>query len=221
MNKNSLCEELSPLYEDYLKVIKPLIVDIERFYKKFPFQLYNEIRAFNDHVARCYDAPNQETIGANAKKARGHIDRIMLDCYKFLDVKLFDRIIKRFERRTKRIDLGMIDNGDFYRSYQQIRGAIVGDYKEARRLEAAEDKKPALDSFDKVYQGYRKLEDLLLENERKICWAIAKFSGKKMFAIIGWFLSAVISGILSIIIANDEIHKAVSVLIACLKEHVC
>lgn len=53
-----MTEEASRLivdcYVHYCEVIKPLIARIEALSEKIPLPLFNEIRAFNDHIARCY-----------------------------------------------------------------------------------------------------------------------------------------------------------------------
>lgn len=46
--------KISELYEIYLGLIKPLLSEIEANYEQFPEPLFNEIRAFNDHISRCY-----------------------------------------------------------------------------------------------------------------------------------------------------------------------
>lgn len=47
-------QTLAALYKRYNVVIKPLIAEIEARSEKMPLPLFNEIRAFNDHVAHCY-----------------------------------------------------------------------------------------------------------------------------------------------------------------------
>lgn len=63
--------KLKNLYQTYNTVIKPLIADIEARYEEFPISIFNEIRAFNDHVARCYrigiDANWSDIVWASRK----------------------------------------------------------------------------------------------------------------------------------------------------------
>lgn len=47
-------QKLKELYKIYNETIKLLIADIEARTQKFPIEIFNEIRSFNDHVARCY-----------------------------------------------------------------------------------------------------------------------------------------------------------------------
>ena len=98
-------EALRTIYQDYNKVIKPLIADVEERTEKFPLPLFNEIRALHDHIARCYsDKITPEQVETEIQKAERHVVRIMLDCYKCLNLSLHDSVLL-FERQTKNIDL--------------------------------------------------------------------------------------------------------------------
>jgi len=112
--------QITLLYRTYNDVIKPLIAEIEIRYEKFPTPVFNEIRAFNDHVARCHrENISNLDIENELRKAKGHIERIILDCYKFLNVALHKIVIKRFDKRTKGVDLGAINNGAFFIFYSR------------------------------------------------------------------------------------------------------
>lgn len=185
---------LSPLYVQYTNVIKPLIAAIEVRYEEFPTPLLNEIRAFNDHVARCFDEAGRDAdFSSNAGKAKGHIDRITFDCYKFLNVSLRDDVIKGFERRTRRVDLSAINSGEFYPEYKRRKSAIDHDLKEAKRQESCEDKSESVRLYERVYVGLRELEDFLIDNACAICWARARFTSKRLLSFLGWLASAVVS----------------------------
>ena len=101
MSAETIYSSLKPLYKSYNEVIKPLVAEIEARGQEFPLPLFNEIRAFNDHVAQCYwDDATDEKIKSETYKAERHITRIVLDCYKYLTLLLYDRVIK-FEHQTK------------------------------------------------------------------------------------------------------------------------
>ena len=88
--------------------------------------IFNEIRAFNDHISRCYMKPdNKDWIDTQIRKSESHIERIILDCYKFLNVSLYDKVIKDFDRRYKGVDLSCIDNGDFIIRHKKLSKEIV------------------------------------------------------------------------------------------------
>ncbi len=188
--------ELTALYNSYLN-IKPLIAEVEVRYEKFPTPVLNEIRAFNDHIARCYrDGITAEKIDRELKKAQGHIERIALDSYKFLNVMLHKKVIRRFDRRTKGVNLSAISNGDFFTAYSKAKQFIETNLKEAK-LQETQDKEHALRLFESVHNQYAGLEELLIENEKHICWAKARFYGNKAWKVAAWLMAAAVSGIIS------------------------
>lgn len=64
-------------YVQYCEVIKPIVARIEAQSEKIPLPLFNEIRAFNDHIARCYyNNPSDEYILEQVTKASRHIVRL-------------------------------------------------------------------------------------------------------------------------------------------------
>ena len=190
--------QLLPLYKAYNEHVKPLIADIEWHYEKFPLPIFNEIRAFNDHVARCYSEQlDQRIIEKQISKAKSHIERILLDCYKYLNVALYDKTITKFERWTRYIDIAVIDNGEFYPKYKTMRNNITINLKKAKMLERKNDKNEAILLYESVYNSYNDLYDLQEEYRLKINWAIAKFTTKKVITFLGWLGAAIISGIVS------------------------
>ena len=189
--------QITLLYRTYNEVIKPLIAEIEVRYEKFPTPIFNEIRAFNDHVARCHrENISNLDIETELRKAKGHIERIILDCYKFLNVALHQNVIKRFDKRTKGVDLGTINNGTFFAFYSETKRLINSHLKEAKLLEV-QDKEKSLNEYEFVYNKFSELETFLSDNERHICWARAKYYSSKISKLIGWLLAAIISGIIS------------------------
>jgi hypothetical protein len=190
-------EQVALLYRTYNEVIKPLIAEIEVRYEKFPTPIFNEIRAFNDHVARCFrENISDLDIENELRKANGHIERIILDCYKFLNVALHKNVIKQFDKRTKGIDLGAINNGTFVTSYSETKRLINTHLKEAKLLEV-QDKEESLKKYEFVYNKFSELEIFLNDNEQHICWARAKYYSSKITKLVGWLLAAIISGIIS------------------------
>jgi len=188
--------QLTVLYLSYLN-IKPLIAEIEVRYEKFPTPILNEIRAFNDHIARCYrEGTDNETIESNLRKAEGHIERIALDSYKFLNVKLHKKVIRRFDRRTKGINLHAISNGDFFTSYCESKMFIETNLKKAKLLET-QNKEQSLKLFELVHNKYSDVEQLIIDNEKNICWARARFYGNKILKFVAWLIAAIISGFIS------------------------
>lgn len=197
MNPNFF-ERLTPLYDKYNNVIKPLIAEIEVRFESFPTSIFNEIRAFNDHVSRCYLKPDDEKwINSQIHKAEGHIERMILDCYKFLNVSLYDSVIKKFDKEYKGVDLSNINNGDFLIQHKKITREIVVGLKKAKSKEVMEDKSESIAIYEEVHNKYTELEDLIELNCRNLFWAKGKFYTNRILRIILWFISAIVSGIVS------------------------
>jgi len=195
---DSVQAKLSPLYKTYNEVIKPLIAEIEARTEHFPTSLYNEIRAFTDHVARCHkEDVTDADVDIQISKAKGHIDRIVFDCYKFLNVYLFDVVVAKFDKRTKNIDLSLIDNGRFYIKYRELRQSIIDTLKEAKSLETRTNKEASLDKYQLAHNIYDDLEQHIIANDTNICWAKVKYTSSKFLRFLGWIGSAIISGIIS------------------------
>jgi hypothetical protein len=71
MQDSNFISKCSPLYDTYSTEIRPLISEIEARFEEFPVPILNEIRAFNDHVARCYqDINNEAFVDEQLKKSK-------------------------------------------------------------------------------------------------------------------------------------------------------
>ena len=105
-------KQIIALYDDYNTIIKPLIAEVEARTEQFPLPLFNEIRALHDHIARCYFkdiTPEQRNIEIH--KAERHVLRIILDCYKCLNLSIHDSVLL-FEKQTRHVDLTVLQNGE-------------------------------------------------------------------------------------------------------------
>ena len=173
--------QLGKLYRQYLAVVKPLLAKIEATYEKFPIQVHNEIRSFNDHIARCYkEGSNDEYIEEQIKKARGHLHRIILDCYKLLNVA-FKRSDETFEKQTKNIDLSLVSNGDFLKKYIELRQKAIDAVKDARRHETAdiEEGEVSFLRYEKACNAYTDLENYVKGEMFYIDWIKRKYTAKR------------------------------------------
>jgi hypothetical protein len=192
----SQLKTLASLYDEYNQTLKPLIASYEAREEKFPLPIYNEIRAFNDHVARCYHANTKPgEIDGELKKAERHIHRLVFDCFKYLNVSLND-YIRKFERQTRRVDLTKINNGEFYLKYKQLLDDAIKCVREAKKIEST-NRQNAFDNYEKAFNTYCELEELIQDNLTNVSWARVFFTGKVFLKIILWLLAALISGIIS------------------------
>lgn len=194
-------DKIKELYRDYNVVIKPLIAEVEARIEQFPLPLFNEIRALHDHIARCYsDGITSEQILVEIEKAERHVIRIMLDCYKCLNLSLHDSLLL-FERQTKHIDLTVLKDGTFYPAYKSMRVRAVQAVRKAKSLESV-DTNDALDAYQESYNLYTELEVLIENITPDLHWARIRFTVRKGLQVLLWILSAVVSGIVSILLAD-------------------
>lgn len=189
------------LYKEYNMVIKPLIAELEARTEQFPLPLFNEIRALHDHIARCYsERISSNQVDSEIHKAERHVTRIMLDCYKCLNLSLHDEVLL-FERQMKNVDLTVLQNGTFYPKYKTLRTKATKMVRKAKSLESL-DTQSALDTYQNSYNLYCDLENVIEEVVPDLHWARIRFSVRKSMQVLLWILSAIASGVISIILAK-------------------
>lgn len=189
------------LYQDYNTVIKPLIAEVEARTEQFPLPLFNEIRALHDHISRCYsDNVSSEQIDSEIHKAERHVVRIMLDCYKCLNLSLHDEVLL-FEKQTKHIDLTVLQDGTFYPRYKTLRMKAIQTVRKAKSLES-QDTNAALDAYQQSYNVYSELETMIDSVTPDLHWARIRFSVRRLLQVVLWILSAIASGVISIFLAK-------------------
>lgn len=194
------------LFAQYNEVIKPLIAEIEARSETMPQPLFNEIRAFTDHIARCYfPGISDEKMKDELQKASRHIVRITLDCFKCLNILLFKNV-ENFERQTQNVDLKVLDNGEFYPKYKQLKREAADTVKQAKLAEST-DSTQALQLYDAAYNKYVELENLLKSCAEDVKWARVHFTTKRILKIVAWTVSVIVSGLLSLFISCDFVRE--------------
>lgn len=189
------------LYNSYNTIIKPLIAEVEARTEQFPLPLFNEIRALHDHIARCYsDGFSAEQVDTEIHKAERHVVRIMLDCYKCLNLSLHDAVLL-FEKQTKHVDLTVLQDGTFYPKYKSLRTQAIQTVRKAKSLESM-DTDVALDMYQNAYNVYSDLELMLDSVATDIHWARVRFTVRRILQVLLWIASAIASGIVSILLTN-------------------
>lgn len=189
------------LFKEYNMVIKPLIAELEARTEHFPLPLFNEIRALHDHIARCYsERISSNQVDSEIHKAERHVTRIMLDCYKCLNLSLHDEVLL-FECQTKNVDLTVLQNGTFYPKYKTLRTKATKMVRKAKSLESL-DTQSALDTYQNSYNLYCDLENVIEEVVPDLHWARIRFSVRKSMQVLLWILSVIASGVISIILAK-------------------
>ena len=97
------------------------------------------------------------------------MERMVLDCYKFLNVSLYDIVIKDFDKRYKGVDLSYINDGDFIIKHRKLTKEIIVKLKEAKLKEHKEDKNESILLYQEVYNKYTELENLINETTSNWC----------------------------------------------------
>lgn len=188
--------QIEECYARYCSVIKPLIARIEALSEKMPLPIFNEIRAFNDHIARCYfNNPDQAYICEQISKAQRHLTRITLDCFKCLNVILYSQI-ESFEKRTKNVDLTVINNGLFYPEYSRGKIKAAQIVMEAK-IQEGYDTDAALVLFEEACNIYSDIVRDINSISEYVRWAKIRFSTRRIITIAGWIASVVISALIS------------------------
>jgi len=203
MNQKSQ-SKLQELYDIYNNTVKPLLIEVESKYQYHPLPLFNEIRSFTDHIARCYRKDvSEEYAHDELLRSEGHLNRIIFDCFKFLNVYFHDELIK-FEKKTKNINLATVKDGVFYIEYMRMRKEIISTLRDAKKAET----KNREDSFLKYEEAYNKFSDLdeyIYEHIPAINRARVLFSTRRILKFIGWLTAAIIAGIIS----SDKIIRPI------------
>lgn len=196
---------LEALISYYREQTKPLMDDINvRLGGKFPDNCLNEIRAMLDHVSRCYRA---ETLGIKSEekekicdeelsKAEGHLRRLMFDCFKQLNIFLFDAIHQK-EKQTYSSRWLYIDGGQFWSIYTTNLQIAMESVVEAKKNESYNPDK-AIQCYEKAYNAYCAVEQMLIKHRKSLIWSRCI----KYFEIVNrWLIWIGVTVLLSIISA--------------------
>lgn len=193
---------IKDIFSTYCNTIKPLLADIQ--YRKgggkLPDNFLNEIRALNDHIARCYrEEISTSEIDAELTKAEGHLRRLIYDCFKQLNIYICDTLNRKEQRCYS--DLWLTHNkGEFWKEYSKSRKYAQTNVITAKKNESVEPFK-AMEFYEKAFQGYRRAEDLLLANKGLMWRSILYKYWTKAGHFGSWFLITLILSLLAAVIA--------------------
>lgn len=199
--KQEYTQRIDKLLLDYGRNVKPLIGEIAQRHKDrmVPDNILNEIRALNDHIARCYrDNVDDDYIKGELGKAEGHLRRLLYDCFKQLNIYISDNI-KRWERWTYSSRWLYREGGNFWKHYTKWRRNAQKDVIEAKKLESV-DPDQALKRFESAYRNYRNIEELFKNNRRFLVGSA--FSGilSKAFSGFGWLIVTMLLSVVAVFI---------------------
>lgn len=189
---------LSAIYETYLSVISPFIIQLEALDGEFPVEILNEIRSIFTHLARCNSTEKEQIYEENIIKAERHVKRAVLDCFKYLCVA-YDEYFRRFTKLNRNVDLSFVDNGHFIQKLSSLHNNAVHNKTEAQKKElVAENIEDVFEDYEKAFNSYAAVYNLIQDSAKSIDFVKHKAATKEMlntvFGIVG-----VVSLILTII----------------------
>lgn len=178
----------------------------------------NELRAVNDHIARCYaasltpdedmpDASKAEIYRKQAKelsKAEGHLRRTMYDCFKQLNI-IFHNDIIDYEAKHFGKHWFMIDGGDFWNTYTEKRKLIISTTQEAKAAESS-DAEESLTKYQEVFILQQNIYDLLEKYTESLqlsrCKRLINWAKANMVWLITTVATTIVSAILCTVISG-------------------
>ena len=193
-------ERVKAVYKNYIGVICPYILQCELLDNEFPIEILNEIRAIFTHLSKYYISDDTSIKEKNLSKAESHIKRAILDCYKYL-CYAYENKYKDFEMIYKKVDLSLIDNGEFLPKLIECRKDALALMLEARKSDLlinSDDETNVDDSYEKyekAFVKYSSVYELINTSYKKLETLRKKVVLKDIFAAGGWII-----GILGIII---------------------
>lgn len=199
--------EIERLYnQQYREKFKSLLALVESLKGKFPGPILNELRAVQDHISRCFTAGISEVEALEEiNKARGHLERANMDCYKALLI-IYEKKLGDFEKAYDGVNLALVKDGEFLTKFQNDWDAAKDLAIGARKMESESflDKLKAYAEFEKAVVAYQEIDNYLRECRPalihvKVCTEIAKKSDRKK-RIVENLIFAIISAVLGIIL---------------------
>lgn len=192
---------IQAISQSYLHNFKPLLQVLKvRMKGKYPQNCLNEIRAINDHIARCHrNGMSEEDITKEIGKAEGHLQRLAYDCYKQLilyqtaDIK---HTIKWFySSRWPRIG-----KGELWKTYMDNYKLARKSEKEAKRNESISPD-DALNLYDESYNNYQAILEVFKKHKLQIYVSAIIRVFERITKGVYWLIVTFILSIIAAILA--------------------
>lgn len=176
------------IYDTYINIIAPFILQLESLDGEFPVEILNEVRAIFTHISRCCLSKTSEFYEDNIVKAERHIKRAILDCHKYMCIA-YDEHYRQFDRLYKSVDLSVVDNGDFLIDLCQKRKRAVQLLQSAKHLELnGADDNDIYNCYSDTYNAYSDVYNLIENSYDKLEKAKRRANRKDIIAIIGFVI---------------------------------
>ena len=171
-------ERINSLFNTYIKIVSPLIIQLEVMDGEFPTEILNEIRATMTHFAKVNLSDNETVIYDNLTKAERHIKRAILDGFKYSCLS-FDDEYKNFEEKYKNVDLSIVDNGTFIVELSKLRKKATASLINAKSYESETDadEDALYTKYENAYNDYFDLNDYIDKSLKNL--EIAKHKSTK------------------------------------------
>ena len=200
-NKNLLTnsyDDFQEIFANYRTLIRPFVALLELFDSEFPIEILNEIRAIFQHVARCYydgkTVPTEKDIQQNIQKAKSHINRALLDCFKYSCLTLYDEY-KLFMHAYRFVDLSSLDNGEFLKTLHDLKEEAKKADKEARILEGdTGDDEAVFKAYEKAFNSSVELYKYIEKHAKFAANLRRKLRITTFLSALGWVVG-IVSGI--------------------------
>lgn len=167
MTREQVDGKYEELIESYLNV-KPILLDLyKRNGNRYIDGILNEIRALNDHVARCYrQGVTYEQAYDELCKAEGHLKRLIYDSFKQLNIIFYD-FVSEYEEKYFSSQWICLDAGSFWEEYTRRRRNIVIAIEEAKIFESKDSEK-AFEKYQEAYVEQGKVYELIIINKSSL-----------------------------------------------------
>ena len=164
--KEEYQKQIADIYKQYQQTVKPYVAQLEVMENEFPIEILNEVRAIMSHIAKCYEITNEELIQKNIGKAKSHMKRCVLDCYKYLCLAYSD-YYENFVHKYRFTDLTVVDNGEFWSDLCETVSKAKKQLILAKQKEGmVEDVEDAYNEFEAAYNQYHRVYEII-ENSKK------------------------------------------------------
>lgn len=160
---------------DYGSDVKKLLEAVKtRNHGVYPVNCLNEIRAMNDHIARCYrlfeDAQSADiddiSFQKEIYKAKGHLQRLKYDCYKQWFVYVVEDI--RYTRHKFYSSYWQrIGNGELWRVYSE-NWKDGQKYEMEAKINESIDASKAEEYYKHAFVAYNKITNVFSKYSREI-----------------------------------------------------
>lgn len=189
----------------YCDNIRPLLWELKlRRGNNNLLGINNEIRALNDHIARCYlDSITPQQRMEQLSKADGHLRRLILDCFKQLNMDLFSKIEYIEKKYYSNLWLYWGESGEFWKQYTSLRLEAQNNVLQAKKEESF-NPDSALSKYERAFQCYREMEDMLMRKKSRLylsrIYRIGTYISKWSSFILVTLILSVIAAIISLFI---------------------